>query len=83
MEWQGGAMLAQAGLPPKAMETNMDKATIALARTPTRPLHLLMLEEGDMGRRLALAGRLLVTCCVLADKQDGQGGHLLGGRRQA
>ena len=67
-EWQWGAMLAQAGLPPKAAETNMDKATIALARTLTRASHLFLLEGGGVGRRLALAGRRLVTRCVLVDK---------------
>jgi hypothetical protein len=61
-------MLAQAGLPPKAAETNMDKATIALARTLTRASHLFLLEGGGVGRRLALAGRRLVTRCVLVDK---------------
>ena len=61
-------MLAQAGLPPKAAETNKDKATIALARAPARPSHLSTLEGGGVGRRLALAGRRLVTRCVLVDK---------------
>jgi hypothetical protein len=61
-------MLAEAGLPPKAAETNMDKATIALARTLARPSHLFMLDGGGVGRRLALAGHRLVTRCVLVDK---------------
>jgi hypothetical protein len=61
-------MLAQAGLPPKAAENNMNKATIMLARTPARQSHLLMLEGGGVGRRLALASRRLVKRCVLVDK---------------
>jgi hypothetical protein len=60
-EWQGGAMMAQAGLPPKAEETNMDTVTIALARRPARSSHLLMPEGGGVGRRLALDGRCLRT----------------------
>ena len=76
-------MLAGASLPPKAAESNADKATSWLARMPASDSPQSLMEGAGGGRRLALAGRLLVTCCVLADKQDGQGGHLLGGRRQA
>ena len=52
-ERQGGAVLAQAGLPPKAAETNMDKAMIAKGRTLARPIHLFLLEGGCVGRRVA------------------------------
>jgi hypothetical protein len=61
-------MLAQAGLSFKAAETNMDKVAIALARTPARSSHVFMMEGGGVGRRLALAGRQLLTRCVLVDK---------------
>ena len=41
-----GAMLAQAGLPPKAAETGKDKATSALARLPVRETFLPLLVGG-------------------------------------
>jgi hypothetical protein len=45
-----GTMLAQASLPPKAAETNVDKATSWLARPPARDLSLSMLVERGVGR---------------------------------
>jgi hypothetical protein len=61
-------MLAQAGLPPKATETNMDKATNLLLRLPARRSILSLLEGGGVGRRLALAGQRLATHCVLVNE---------------
>ena len=58
-------MLAQAGLPSKAAETNVDKATSGLARPPARDLSLSLLVGGGAGRRLALAGRRSATRCVM------------------
>ena len=75
-----GAMLAQAGLPPKAAETGKDKATSALARLPVRETSLPLLVGGGGGRRLALVGRRLATRCVPVDEQGGRGGCMLGGR---
>ena len=63
-ERQRGAKLAYAGLPPKAVESNLDKAASWLARLPARESPLSMLEGGGGGCRLALAGRRLVTRCV-------------------
>jgi hypothetical protein len=39
-------VLAQAGLPSKAAETNVDKATSGLARPPARDLSLSLLVGG-------------------------------------
>jgi hypothetical protein len=74
-------VLAQAGLPPKAAETNVDKATSGLARPPARELSFSLMAGGGGGRRLALAGRRLATRCVLVDEHGGLGGCMLGGRR--
>ena len=60
-ERQGRAVLAQAGLPPKAAETNVDKATSWLASPPARDLSLSLLVGGGGGRRLALVGRRPTT----------------------
>jgi hypothetical protein len=62
-------MLAQVGLPTKAAETNVDKATSGLARPPARDLTLFLLVGGGGGRRLALAGRRPTTRCVLVIDQ--------------
>jgi hypothetical protein len=70
-EWQGGAMLAQAGLPPKAAETNVDKATSWLASPPARDLSLSLLAGGGWGHRLALAGRRPATRCALMLERAG------------
>jgi hypothetical protein len=78
-ERQGGAVLAQAGLPSKAAETNVDKATSGLARSPARDLSLSLLVGGGGGRRLALAGRRPATRCVLVLELAGWGDRLLGG----
>ena len=72
-------MLAQAGLPSKAADTNVDKATSGLARPPARDLSLSLLVGGGGGRRLALAGRRPTTCCALVPKLFGLGDQLLGG----
>jgi hypothetical protein len=61
-----GAMLAQAGLPPKAAEINMNKATIALARTPARPSHLFMLEGGGVGHLSIYSAYLAIRFDSLA-----------------
>ena len=58
-------MLAQAGLPPKAAETNTDKATSWLARLPACDSSLFLVEGRSGGRWLALAGRRLATRCVV------------------
>ena len=53
-EWQRGAMLAYASLPPKAAESNTDKATSWLAkRLPARdsPLSLMEGAAGAAGWR--------------------------------
>ena len=73
-------MLAHAGLPPKAAETNKDKTTSALARLPARKSSLSLMAGGGGGHRLALAGRRLATRCVPVDEQGGRGGCMLGGR---
>ena len=75
-------MLAQASLPPKAAETDKDKATSALARLPVRESSLPLLVGGGGGRRLALVGRRLATRCVPVDEQGGRGGCMLDGRRR-
>jgi hypothetical protein len=72
-------MLAQDGLPPKAAETDKDKATSALARLPVRETSLPLLVGGGGGRRLALVGRRLATRCAPVD-EHGRGGCMLGGR---
>jgi hypothetical protein len=74
-------MLAQAGLPPKAVETNRDKTTSTLARLSARKASLSLMAGGGGGRRLAITGRRLATRCVLVDEHNGRGGCLLGGRR--
>ena len=71
-------MLAQAGLPTKAAETNVDKATSGLARPPARDLSLSLLVGGGEGHRLALAGRRPATRCVLVLELAGWGGRMLG-----
>jgi hypothetical protein len=73
-------VLAQAGLSPKAAETNVDTATSWLARLPARDLSLSMLVGGGGGRQLTLAGRRPATRCVLVLKLAGWGDRLLGGR---
>jgi hypothetical protein len=60
----GGAMLAQASLPPKAAETDLAPASSFPARPPASTSLLSLLEGGGGGRRLALAGRRLTTRCV-------------------
>jgi hypothetical protein len=53
-----GVVLAHAGLPSKAAETEVDKATSGLARPLARDLSLsLLVGGGGGGRRLARAGR--------------------------
>ena len=66
--------MASASLPLKAEEANKDKAMSALARLLARKLSLSLLARGGGGRRLALAGRRLVTRCVLVDEHGGRGG---------
>jgi hypothetical protein len=44
-------MMAQASLPPKAVETGKDKATSALARLAVREPSLPLLAEDGGGRR--------------------------------
>ena len=78
-ERQGEAVLAQVGLPTKAAETNVDKATSGLARPPARDLSLSLLVGGGGGRRLALAGRRPTTRCVLVIEHAGWEGRMLGG----
>jgi hypothetical protein len=73
-------MLADAGLPPKAAETNLDKATSWLARLPASDSSLSLLEGGGGGRRLALAGQRPVTHCIPVHKLVSRGGRMLGGR---
>ena len=80
-ERQGRAALAHAGLPTKAAETNVDKATSGLARPPARDLSLSPMAGGGGGRRLALAGRRLSPRCVLVDEHGGRGGCMPGGQR--
>jgi hypothetical protein len=72
-------VLAQAGLPSKAAETNVDKAISGLARPPARDLSLSLLVGGGGGRRLALAGRRSATRCVLVLELAGWGDRVLGG----
>jgi hypothetical protein len=72
-------VLAQAGLPPKAAETNVDKATSSLASPPARDLSLSLLVGFGGGRRLALAGRRPAIRCVLVLERAGWGDRLLGG----
>jgi hypothetical protein len=79
---KGGAMPAQAGLPSKAAETNVDKATSWLTSPPARELSLSLLVGGSGGRRLALAGRRQATRCVMVLELAGWGDRLLGGRCQ-
>jgi hypothetical protein len=74
-------MLASASLPFKAEEANKDKAMSALARLLARKSSSSLLARGGGGRRLALAGRRLVTRCVVVDAHGGRGGCMLGGRR--
>ena len=73
-------MLVQAGLPPKAAETNVDKATSWLASPPARDLSLSLLVGGGGGHRLALAGRRPSTRCRLVLELAGWEDRLLGGR---
>ena len=75
-------MRAHAGLPPKAAETNIDKATSWLARLRARDSSPSLLEGDGEGRRLALAGRWLATRCDPVHELVGRGGRLLGGRGQ-
>jgi hypothetical protein len=81
-ERQRVAMLADARLPPKAAESNPDKATSSLARMPASDSPLSLLEGGGGGRRLALASRRLLTRCVLVHELAGQEDWRLGGRRR-
>ena len=72
--------LADAGLPPNAAESIVDKATSMLARLLASESPLSMLEGGGGGRRLALAGRRLETPCVLVNELVGLEDRRLGGR---
>jgi hypothetical protein len=63
-ERQRGAMLADAGLPSKATETSLDKATSWLAMLAASDSSRSLLEGGGGGRRLALAGRRPVARCT-------------------
>ena len=72
--------MADAGLPPKAAESNTDKVTSLLATLPASDSFLPLLEGGDGGRRLTLAGRRLETHCVLVHELVGLGDRRLGGR---
>ena len=81
-EWQRGAMLADASLPPKAAESNTDKATSWLARGPASDSPQSLVEGGGGGRRLALAGRRLLTRRVPVHELAGRRGWRLGGRRR-
>ena len=78
----GGATLANAGLPPKAVEPIVDKATSLLARLPSSDSPMLLVEGGGGGRRLALAGRRKETRCVPVHELVGLGYRRLGGRCQ-
>ena len=75
-------MLADASFPPKAAESNIDKATNRLARMPASESSLSLLEGGGGGRRLALTGRRLGTRCGPVHELAGRGGRRLGGRRR-
>jgi hypothetical protein len=75
-------MLADASLPPKAAESSTDKATSWLARMPVSDSPLSLLEGCGGGRRLALAGRRLLTRCVPVHELAGRGDLRLGGRRR-
>jgi hypothetical protein len=81
-EWQRGAMLADASLPPKAAESNTDKATSWLARVPASDSPQSLMEGGGGGRRLALAGRRLLTRRVPVHELAGRRGWRLGGWRR-
>ena len=81
-ERQRGATLANAGLPPKAAESIVDKATSLLARLPSSDSPMLLVEGGGRGRRLALADRRKETCCVPVHELVGLGYRRLGGRCQ-
>jgi hypothetical protein len=72
-------VLAQAGLPSKAAETKVDKATSGLARPPARDFSLSLLAGGGGDRRLALADRRLAARYVLVIELAGWGDRLLGG----
>ena len=72
--------MADAGLPPKAAESNTDKVTSLLATLSTSDSPLSLLEGGGGGRRLALAGRRLKTHCVLVHELVGLGDLRLGSR---
>jgi hypothetical protein len=64
-ERQGGrAVLAQAGLPPKAAKTNDDKATSWLARPPARDL------SRDLSLSLLVGGGGAVGWRWPADDQE-------------
>ena len=78
-EWQRGAMLANASMPPKATGINKNKEAGLPARPPARRPSLSLLERGDRGRRLALAGRRPTTRCVLVLELFGLGDRMLGG----
>jgi hypothetical protein len=73
-----GVVLAQAGLPTEASETNVDKATSGLARPPARDLSGSWLVGGGGGRRLALASRRPATRCAPVLELAGLGDRLLG-----
>ena len=76
-------MPADAGSPSKAVGSNLDKATSWLAkRLPARDSPLSLLEGGGGGRRLALAGRRLLTRRVPVHELAGRGDWRLGGRRR-
>ena len=79
-ERQRGAMLADASLPPKAAESNTDKATSWLARVPASDSPQSLMEGGGGGRRLALAGQRLLTRRVPVHELAGRRDWLLGGR---
>ena len=55
-EWQRGAMLAYASLPPKAAESNTDKATSWLARGPCQ-VGTNAYQRSDLFQQLYIVGR--------------------------
>ena len=81
-EWQRGATLANVSTPPKATGINKNKEADLPARPPARRPSLSLLERGGGGRRLALAGRRLLTRCVLVHELAGRGDRRLGGWRR-
>jgi hypothetical protein len=78
-ERQRGAMPADAGLPSKATETSLDKATSWLAMLAASDSSRSLLEAGGGGRRLALVGRR-ATASSPVHELVGRGDRLLGGR---